>query len=125
MITNKVEPKNIKVEIALISGETPNRTFENIRTGNVVEPGPAIKKVITKSSNDNVKANKAPETIPGANNGRVTRLKVSHGFAPKSAAASSNESSMSVNRARTTIATKGNIKGNMGYQNCVSARRNP
>ena len=37
-----------------------------MRMGSVVEPGPATKNEITKSSIDKVKASSAPEAIPGA-----------------------------------------------------------
>ena len=48
------------VEAALTSGVTENRIMENILTGKVMLFGPAVKKVITKSSSDSVKAINAP-----------------------------------------------------------------
>ena len=39
---------------ALMSGETPRRTFENINMGSVVAPGPDTKLAITKSSMDDL-----------------------------------------------------------------------
>lgn len=40
--------------------------------GNVVDPGPDTKKLITKSSIDNVNVNNAAEITPGAIAGNVT-----------------------------------------------------
>jgi hypothetical protein len=36
------------------------------------EVGPAVKKLMTKSSRDRVKASMAPPTMPGLSRGRVT-----------------------------------------------------
>ena len=49
--------------------------------GRVVDPGPVVKKVMTKSSNERVKASKAPASTPGRIIGKVTRLNVIHSFA--------------------------------------------
>ena len=51
-------------------------------------PGPVVKNEITKSSNDIVKAIKAPETIPGMISGTITLIRACHGVAPRSNAAS-------------------------------------
>lgn len=49
--------------------------------GNVVDPGPDTKKLITKSSIDNVNVNNAAEMTPGAIAGNVTKRNVCHGVA--------------------------------------------
>ena len=61
-----------------------------------------------KLSNETVKARSAPPTIPGKVNGSVTRTNVRHSPAPKSIAASSSDRSKPINRADTTVITKGN-----------------
>jgi hypothetical protein len=53
------------VLIALMVGSTPRLTIEYTRSGSVVEPTPATKNVMTKSSKDMVKARSAPATTPG------------------------------------------------------------
>ena len=45
---------------AFTSGVTENLIIEYILTGNVTVSGPDVKNVITKSSNDKVKANNPP-----------------------------------------------------------------
>ena len=45
-------------------------------TGNVVEPGPATKKEVIKSSIDIANASKAPAKIAGANSGKVILRKI-------------------------------------------------
>ena len=82
---------------ALISGETPRRTFEKMSIGRVVAPGPDTKLAITKSSSDKVNDKSQPEIIAGNMIGRVMSHKTRSGFAPKSIAASSNDSLISVN----------------------------
>ena len=82
---------------ALISGDTPNLTFEKINMGNVVAPGPETKLAITRSSNDKVKDKSHPEIIAGKMIGKVISHKTLTGFAPRSMAASSNDSFTSVN----------------------------
>ena len=51
-------------------------------------PPPVTKYEMIKSSNDIVKAIKAPDTIPGIICGTKTFVKACHGVAPKSIAAS-------------------------------------
>ena len=82
---------------AFISGETPSRTLENINIGRVVAPGPDTKLAITKSSNDKVNDSSHPAIIAGNMIGRVISHNTLRGLAPKSIAASSNESLISVN----------------------------
>jgi hypothetical protein len=66
VVTASISVMTIKtVEAAFTSGVTLNRTIEKILMGNVVEPGPDVKKVITKSSRDSVRARRAPATMPG------------------------------------------------------------
>lgn len=62
-------------ESAFITGDTPSLIIEYILRGSVDEPGPATKKVATKSSNDNVRAIKNPEIIAGISIGIITFLK--------------------------------------------------
>lgn len=80
----KIVPTSSSVDIAFITGEMPNLTMENICNGNVVEPGPATKKVMTKSSIDKVNAIKNAATTPGKAIGIMTFLKVVNLAAPKS-----------------------------------------
>lgn len=80
----KIVPTRRSVEIALITGDIPNLTIENICNGSVVEPGPATKKVMTKSSIDNVNAMKNAATTPGKAMGIITFLKVVNLAAPRS-----------------------------------------
>ena len=93
------------VEIALISGVTPNRIELQISTGSVVEPTPALNDVITRSSNDRAKASIAPAAIAGASSGTVTCRNAPNADAPRSRAASSSCGLRFAARARTVIAT--------------------
>ena len=63
----------MKVEMALISGVMPMRTFDQMSSGSVVICGPEVKKVVMKSSNDSVKASSDAARMPGAMTGRVMR----------------------------------------------------
>ena len=65
--------RTTKVDNAWIWGVTPRRTAANMNSGRVTESGPAVKKLITKSSRERVNASMAPATIPGSNSGNVTR----------------------------------------------------
>lgn len=80
----KIVPTSKSVDIAFITGEMPNRTIEKICSGSVVEPGPATKNVMTKSSIDNVKAIKNAATIPGIAAGIITFFKAINFVAPRS-----------------------------------------
>lgn len=79
----------ISVESAFTFGVTPNRIIEYTCIGSVVDPAPAVKNAMMKSSNDNVSASKNPAATPGAMSGSVTRKNVWRRFAPRSMAASS------------------------------------
>ena len=81
---------------ALISGAIPKRTFEKINIGNVVAPGPDTKLAITRSSKDRVNESSHPEIMAGNIIGRVISQSTLIGFAPRSKAASSMDSSISV-----------------------------
>jgi hypothetical protein len=70
--------------------------------------GPEVKKVMTKSSSDSVKASSAPAMRPGFMNGTMTFQKVCHSLAPRSREASSSSRLKPVMRERTTTATNGN-----------------
>ena len=67
-------PSIISTERALITGVIPPLRVmaEKIKIGRVEDPGPATKKVITKSSRERVIAVKNPEIIPGIQIGMVT-----------------------------------------------------
>lgn len=80
----KIVPRSKSVDIAFITGDMPNLTIENICNGSVVEPGPATKNVITKSSMDSVNAIKNAATIPGKATGIITFLNVVNLAAPRS-----------------------------------------
>ena len=67
---------------------------------------PELKLEITKSSSESAKASSAAATIPGREQGKVTRRKVVNGVAPRSAAASSMLRSKPIRRDRTTTTTK-------------------
>ena len=81
---------------ALISGAIPNLTFEKINIGRVVAPGPDTKLEITKSSKERVNANNHPEIMAGRIIGNVMSQITLAGLAPRSKAASSNDSLISV-----------------------------
>ncbi len=76
--------------MALISGLMARLIWPKTSIGRVVPPGPVVKKVITKSSKERVKANNAPPKMPGIIKGNVILLKVIHSSAPRSCAASSS-----------------------------------
>ena len=95
----------IIVASAFMSGLRPKRILEKIKIGNVVDPGPVTKLAITKSSSDRQNAKSHPDSRPGARRGRVIELITLKGFAPKSAAASSNDTPIPVNLAWTITAT--------------------
>src|SRR5262249_43401995 len=96
--TAKATIKMIIVASALTSGLTPRRTFEKITIGRVVEPGPETKLEMTRSSTDRVKARSQPDRSAGDITGRVTSVKTRKGVAPRSCAASSNDSSILASR---------------------------
>ena len=81
---NKIEIAISKTDRAFTTGETPNLIIEYILSGRVEEPGPETKKVITKSSKDNVNAIKNADIIAGNNIGIITFVKVCLFVAPKS-----------------------------------------
>jgi putrescine transport system permease protein len=100
-----VTMSTMMVASALISGLTPRRTLEKMSIGNVVEPGPDTKLVITRSSHDSVKASSHPEMIAGRMIGSVMTKNTFAGRAPRSIAASSSDSSNVVRRDCTTTVT--------------------
>ena len=99
-----------RTDKAFITGETPNRIIEYTYRGNVVEPGPDTKKVITKSSKDMVTAIIKPERIPGKMLGIITFVMLCRYVAPNSREASIMEQSNSSMRAVTIRYTKGRQK---------------
>src|SRR5215211_8530370 len=113
LLTRKRLPPRIRtiveisttVESALMVGETPNRIIEYIFNGSVLDPTPATKNVMTKSSKESVNARRAPAMTPGRMSGSVIRKNVWTGVAPKSWAASSMDWSIPESRARTTMVT--------------------
>ena len=88
-----------------MSGLTPSRTLEKITIGSVLEPGPATKLVITRSSSDSVNASSQPEISAGAMIGSVITKNTLAGRAPRSIAASSSESSSCDSRDCTMTVT--------------------
>ena len=60
-----------------------------ITSGKVLNPGPVVNRVFTKSSNDMEKVIKTEEMIPGVARGSRTFRKASMGVAPRFIAASS------------------------------------
>lgn len=103
-IARKVIARRI-VESALIRGKEPLRIMLYICIGSVVEPGPATKKEITKSSMESVKARRDPERIPGKMTGIRTRQVMAHVPAPRSLAASRMFMSKSCSLESTAIVT--------------------
>src|SRR3954470_10390881 len=93
------------VLIALMLGSTFRRTMLYTTIGRVEDPEPDTNEVITKSSNDMVNANSAPERMPGQSWGTVTFQKVVISSAPRIIAASSKFSSIPSSRASTTTTT--------------------
>ena len=87
---------------ALISGEMPCLSRPQIRSGNVFSR-PVRKNVTITSSNDKVNARIAPARIAGRTSGNVTRQKVPHGFAPRSADASVRLRGICPSRAMTLL----------------------
>src|ERR1700722_4816511 len=100
----------MRVASAFTSGLTPRRTFEKITIGKVVEAGPATNCDTTTSSHEIVNASSHPETIAGTMSGSVIRKNTVTGRAPKSMAASSNDSSNPASRDWTTTATYDIVK---------------
>src|SRR4030042_6206345 len=94
------------VLVAVMLGSTFFRTMPYTTIGSVEEPGPETNDVITKSSNDIVKASSAPDRMPGQSCGTVTFQNVVISSAPRIIAASSRFSSIPWMRASTTITTK-------------------
>ena len=70
------ENNSNSVEIALTSGVTVERIMPKMYTGRVVEPGPATKNEVMKSSMEIAKAKSAPATIAGDSSGNVIRRKI-------------------------------------------------
>ena len=70
------ENNSKSVEIALTSGVTVERIMPKMYTGRVVDPGPATKNEVMKSSMEIANASRAPATIAGESNGKVIRRKI-------------------------------------------------
>ena len=76
IITNIIiKPTNIRVDNAFMTGFIPLLVMENISMLKFDTPLPVLKKDITKSSTDRVKAIKAPVIMPGLISGITTFLK--------------------------------------------------
>ena len=73
----------------LTAGVTPILTFEKIRIGNVVDPGPDKNVAITKSSKDRVNANSQPDKMDLEMIGILIFKNTINGVAPRSSADSS------------------------------------
>src|SRR5690349_1605641 len=70
---------------------------------------PEIRTTDPNSPRARPSASPAPEMIAGASAGRITRLKVVNGLAPRDAAASSASVSSSINTGCTERTTNGNV----------------
>jgi putrescine transport system permease protein len=79
--------------------------LEKITIGSVLEPGPVTKLVITRSSQDSVKASSQPAAMAGTMIGIVIRKNTFAGRAPRSMAASSSDSSSVASRDCTITVT--------------------
>ena len=71
MIPTAISNNINKVDRALISGLSPNRTLEKTTIGSVFAPGPVVKLATTRSSKDKVNANNQPAIIEGKITGKV------------------------------------------------------
>ena len=100
---------NNNVETAFISGVIPNLTIEYIFTGNVTLFGTEVKKVTTKSSSDNVNANKKDAIIAGFRNGIIINFIIWKFVAPKSVPDSNISLFRIESRDLIIIATNGNM----------------
>ena len=94
------------VDRAWIWGVTPRRTAAKMNNGRVWDSGPAVKKLITKSSSESVKASMPPAIMPGMSSGSMTLRRRYQLLAKRSRAASSTSRPMATRRLRTTSATK-------------------
>ena len=63
---------SIIAAVALITGETPNRSDPKIRSGKRLRPGARVKNDVMKSWNENVNASSPPARIAGASRGSVS-----------------------------------------------------
>ncbi len=97
-------PARTTVARTLIWGEISTLEAPKIRSGNVSSE-PELKNVMMKSSIDRANDSRAAARMPGVMSGSVTRLKVRHGVAPRSMAASSSDQSNPRMRALTVRAT--------------------
>ena len=84
-----------------------SRIPDHIWMGIVRCSGPAMNSTTTTSSNEVMKANKAPETTPGVTSGSTTLKKARTGEAPRLAAARVKVWSNPVRVAVTVMTTKG------------------
>src|SRR6218665_743137 len=98
--TNTMDAISSKAARALTSGVIPMRTMPKMYTGNVVAPGPAAKKLMTKSCSYTMNASIAPLMMPDPNRGRVLRRNPCPGEAYRPTAASTSRGSMFASRAR-------------------------
>src|SRR5437867_4473898 len=108
--TNPIDTSTRIADSAFTSGVTADFSMPYTLIGSVVEPTPAVKKLMMKSSSESVKAISSAPTMPGISSGSVTRLKAIQGVAPRSSAASSSRGSSLRSRARTISATTGKLK---------------
>ena len=97
IITSAEIVKIIRVAMALISGETPNRILEKITIGSVELPGPLTKLAITKSSKLRVNDNSQAAIMDGRIRGRMIDRNTNGCLPPRSLAASSRDLSISRN----------------------------
>ena len=94
------DPIPINVKIALISGVNPKRNWFQIKIGSVGS-APVKNREMSTSSNDKVNPSKAPPMTAVLTSGKVIRLSVCTGVAPRSDDASFNEGSRLFNLLNT------------------------
>src|SRR5712691_9628614 len=91
--TSPIDTSTRIADSAFTSGVTADLSIPYTLIGSVVEPTPAVKKLMMKSSNESVNAISSAPMMPGISSGNVTRLKATQGVAPRSSAASSSRGS--------------------------------
>src|SRR2546426_3921446 len=108
--TKPIDTSTRIADSAFTSGVTADLSIPYTLIGSVVEPTPAVKKLMMKSSSESVNAISSAPMMPGTSSGSVTRLKATQGVAPRSSAASSSRGSSLRRRARTLQAPTGKLE---------------
>src|SRR5256712_14214152 len=81
--TNPIDTSTRIADSAFTSGVTADLSIPYTLIGSVVEPTPAVKKLMMKSSSESVNAISSAPMMPGISSGNVTRLKATQGVAPR------------------------------------------